>query len=196
MKLESRLGTDCSRPWMLTQRVKKASGLWAMGLPRLKEEVVSSHLMYEYPCHWIVHLFSHFLSLCPSSWTFPSTVWLQRPFVIWGFCHTSVSYSSRAMGSPPCHPIWLSQNSKFYILGSIPCAPHEPLGPSVPGNGPEVAPTAQKCCKDRLWVLKTGTMLPAEARRKGSHGNRAPKNDEASDDVFTLYCAIRRHSGI
>nr|XP_033718174.1 X-ray radiation resistance-associated protein 1 isoform X6 [Tursiops truncatus]XP_033718175.1 X-ray radiation resistance-associated protein 1 isoform X6 [Tursiops truncatus] len=49
-----------------------------------------------------------------NSWTFPSTASLRRPSVIWGFCHTSVSCSSQAMGSPPCHPIWLSQSEVVF----------------------------------------------------------------------------------
>lgn len=69
----------------------------------------------------VVLLFPHLISLCHSSWTFPSTTSLRRPSVIWGFCHTSVSCSSQAMGSPPCHPIWLSQSGKFYIPESVPC---------------------------------------------------------------------------
>ncbi|XP_060159677.1 X-ray radiation resistance-associated protein 1 isoform X5 [Globicephala melas] len=49
-----------------------------------------------------------------NSWTFPSTASLRRPSVIWGFCHTSVSCSSQAMGSPPCHPIWLLQSEVVF----------------------------------------------------------------------------------
>ncbi|XP_032496465.1 X-ray radiation resistance-associated protein 1 isoform X6 [Phocoena sinus] len=49
-----------------------------------------------------------------NSWTCPSTASLRRPSVIWGFCHTSVSCSSQAMGSPPCHPIWLSQSKVVF----------------------------------------------------------------------------------
>lgn len=58
----------------------------------------------------------------------------------WGFCHTSVSCSSQATGSPPCHPTWLSQSSKCYIPASAPRHPLRafvPVGASIQGNSAE-----------------------------------------------------------